>query len=111
MTTPENTNTNLRLGSLEQAIAHNTDRVGEVVKYMERLVVIEERNGFMLEQHRELKATFKEAIQTMTNQQLALDNKVRELQEKMIRLMTTFSILTTTVAIGIPYILKILSGA
>ncbi len=107
MTSDANT---LRLETLEKAVGQLTDRVGEVVKYMERLVVIEERNSFMAEQHRELKQTLKESIDAMSTKHSELDKKVGELQEKMIRMMTVFSCVTGVAAVAAPYIFKAMAG-
>ncbi|WP_156379694.1 hypothetical protein [Rhizobium sp. Leaf383] len=101
-------NTNFRLESVEKAVGQLTDRVGDIAKFMERLVTIEERNSFMTQKHDELKDSFKESVSMLTANQNALEAKVTALQEKMIRMLATFSVITGIGAVVAPYLLKAL---
>jgi pheromone shutdown protein TraB len=105
--------TNIRLENVERAVGQLTDRVGDIAKFMERLVSIEERNGFMTQKHEELKESFKESIAILTANHQALEKKVTALQEKMIRMLAIFSVITGIAAFVAPYIVKALmsSGA
>ena len=100
--------TNFRLESVEKAVGQLTDRVGDIAKFMERLVSIEERNGFMTQKHDELKQALKESITTLTANQAALERKVLALQEKMIRMLAVFSVISGIAAVAAPYVVKAL---
>ena len=101
---------NFRLDALERSITLMSDRVGEVAKYMERLVVLEERNVYMAEQVGSLKSEFKEAVRELKAQNEALEKKVNDLNEKMIKILTIFSLASAGLAIGAPYVIKALTG-
>lgn len=104
--------TNNRLENVERAVGQLTDRVGDIAKFMERLVSIEERNSFMTEKHEELKNSFKESVATLTASQIALDAKVTALQGQMIRMLAIFSVITGIAAIAAPYVIKaLMTGA
>ncbi|MBD9544237.1 hypothetical protein IB276_32860 [Ensifer sp. ENS04] len=104
--------TNIRLENVERAVGQLSDRVGDIAKFMERLVSIEERNGFMIQKHDELKESFKESIATLTANQVATDQKVSALQEKMIRMMAIFSVIAAATSFVAPYLVKaLMTGA
>lgn len=105
-----NDSTNVRLDTLERSVSEMSGRVGEVVKYMERLVIIEERNGFMVEQHRELKEMLKESISDLNKKNQTLDEKVGELSTNMVKMMAIFSAVTGLAAFAAPYVLKAVLG-
>lgn len=91
--------TTQRLDSLERSITLMSDRVGEVAKYMERLVVLEERNVY-----------FREALKEIKDQHKKLEVRIDDLNMKMVRVLTLFSVGSSVLAFGAPYILKALSG-
>lgn len=103
--------TNIRLENVERAVGQLTDRVGDIAKFMERLVSIEERNGFMTQKHEELKVTLKDSIEALSTRHGELDKKVTALQEKMIRMMAIFSVITGIAAFAAPYIVKALMNS
>jgi regulator of replication initiation timing len=98
--------TNSRLENVERSVNTLSDRVGDIAKFMERLVTIEERNGFMTQKHDELKSTLKEAIAAFTEKNAELEKKVTAIKERMIGLMAVYSVITSIAAVAAPYILK-----
>ena len=105
-----NDNTNHRLDTMERSIVALSEQVGNVAKFMERLVVIEERNGFMSEQYRELKDSFKESTAALAKKQEQLETTITNLKMEIVRIVTLFSVITAAVAIAAPYVLKALLG-
>ena len=104
--------TNIRLENVERAVGQLTDRVGDIAKFMERLVSIEERNGFMTQKHEELKETLKEAVATLNKKNDETDTKITAIKERMIWMMAIYSILTSALAVVAPHLLKmVLTGA
>lgn len=103
--------TNIRLESVERSVLQLTARVGEVATFMERLVSIEERNGFMNQKHDELKESIKESIAALSAKNAALEEKVGKLQEKMIRMLAIFSVVTGIAAFAAPYLVKALMAS
>ena len=95
--------THSRLDSLEQSISRMSEQVGQVARYMERLVVLEERNGYMLEQHRELKETVNKRIDL-------LEGKVQKLSEKMLIVWAFATVATTAITLAAPHVLKAMTG-
>lgn len=105
-----NDNTNHRLDTMERSIVALSEQVGNVAKFMERLVVIEERNGFMSEQYRELKEAQKESTASLVTKQEKLETTVTNMKMEIVRIVTLFSVITAAVAIVAPYVLKALLG-
>jgi len=100
--------TNIRLENVERAVGQLTDRVGDIAKFMERLVSIEERNGFMTEKHDELKETLKEAIAGLNQKNEATEAKIDALKEKMIRMAAFYSVAATVLGMAAPHLLKLI---
>lgn len=103
--------THIRLDSLENAVKHMTDRVVELAKYMERLVVLEERNNYTSEQIKDIRESFKGHIVRVEAQNAALQKELTSLKEKMIRLVAVFSCGTTALAVLAPHLIKFVLGA
>lgn len=103
-------NTNLRLDNMERSIVALSEQVGNVAKFMERLVVIEERNGFMSEQYRELKEALKESTAALAKKQEMLEASVSNLKMEIVKIVTIFSVITGAVAMAAPYVVKAVLG-
>ena len=103
-------NTNHRLDNMERSIVMLSEQVGNVARFMERLVVIEERNGFMSEQYRELKDALKESTAALSKKQELLETSVTNLKMELVKIVSVFSVITAVVAIAAPYVLKALLG-
>lgn len=100
--------TNIRLQNVERAVGTLTDRVGDIAKFMERLVTIEERNSFMTQKHDELKETLKEAVTALNTKVEESNTKITALKEQMIRWATGLAIVTAGASFFVPYLLKMI---
>ena len=103
-------NNDARLDTLERAIAQMSDQVGKVAEYMERLVKIEERNAFMIQQHKELKDSFKESVTSLNTRQIELEKTVRNLETRMVSFVATFSTISAIASILAPYVIRAVLG-
>jgi TPP-dependent indolepyruvate ferredoxin oxidoreductase alpha subunit len=99
-----------RLDSLETAVRLMSDRVVALADFMERLVVLEERNSFVASQVREVKDGFKEAIGEVKKEQSELSAKYTALNEKVLRLVTLCSVSTAVITTVAPMLLKKFAG-
>ncbi|MGZ2409247.1 hypothetical protein, partial [Rhizobium ruizarguesonis] len=81
-----------RLDSLETAVRLMSDRVVALADFMERLVVLEERNSFVVTQVKEVKDGFRESIGELKTQHADLEKKYTALNEKVVRLVTLCSV-------------------
>lgn len=98
--------THTRLDSLELAVRSMSDRVLQLAGFMERLVVLEERNGFMNEQMKENRDSFKEAIDSVRVQNTKLEEKFNSLNTQVIRLVTIMSFASTAIAVIAPFVIR-----
>lgn len=113
--------TSHRLDTLERSISIMSDRVGEVAKYMERLIVLEERNTYMADQLLSVKTDFKSAISDLKAQNTKieadlkaqtdkLEAQINDLNNKMVKVLTIFSIGSSALAFLAPHLLKVLTA-
>lgn len=113
--------TSHRLDTLERSISVMSDRVGEVAKYMERLIVLEERNTYMADQLLSVKTDFKSAISDLKAQNTKieadlkaqtdkLEAQINDLNNKMVKVLTIFSIGSSALAFLAPHLLKVLTA-
>lgn len=100
--------TNIRLDNVERAVGQLTDQVSNVAKFMERLVSIEERNGFMTEKHEELKETLKISIAEFVKKTNEQDKKIDALKERQIWMAAIFSVMGSIATMVVPYLLKMI---
>ena len=98
--------THARLDSLEVAVRSMSDRVVQLAGYMERLVVLEERNSFMSEQLKEVKEGVKQSIDDVKAQNAKLEEKFNSLNTQVVRLITIMSIASTAVGIIAPFVVR-----
>lgn len=98
--------THSRLENVERSVNQLSDRVGDIAKFMERLVTIEERNGFMTQKHEELKETLKESVGALGEKNKELEKKVTAIKERMIWMMAIYSVITSAAAVIAPHLLK-----
>lgn len=98
--------THTRLDSLELAVRSMSDRVIQLAGYMERLVVLEERNGYMSEQLKEVREGFRESLNEVKAQNAKLNEKFNSLNTQVVRLVTLMSIASTAVGIIAPFVVR-----
>jgi DNA integrity scanning protein DisA with diadenylate cyclase activity len=98
--------THIRLDSLESAVKQMSDRVVALAEFMERLVVLEERNSFVATQVKEVKDGFKESIGELKAQHADLEKKYTALNEKVVRLVTLCSVASAVISAVAPLLLK-----
>lgn len=95
-----------RLDGLESAVRQMSDRLVAMAEFMERLVVLEERNSFVSTQVKEVKDGFKEAIGELKAQHTDLEKKYTALNEKVVRLVTLCSVASAVISAVAPLLLK-----
>lgn len=100
----------IRLDSLETAVRLMSDRVVALADFMERLVVLEERNSFVASQVKEVKDGFRESIGELKVQHADLEKKYTALNEKVVRLVTLCSVSTAVISAVAPMLLKKFAG-
>jgi uncharacterized protein YydD (DUF2326 family) len=98
--------TNIRLDNVERAVGQLADQVSNVAKFMERLVSIEERNGFMTEKVDELKDALKQAVAELNKKNEDTDKKITALKERQIWMAAIYSVFGSVLAMLAPHLLK-----
>ena len=102
--------THIRLEGLETAVRLMSERVVALAEFMERLVVLEERNSFVSNQVKEVKDAFKEGNSELKEAHKELEAKYTALNDKVVRLVTLCSVASAVISAVAPLLLKKFAG-
>ncbi|CCV12917.1 hypothetical protein [Mesorhizobium sp. STM 4661] len=105
-----------RFEAMERSIITMSDQVGRVASYMERLVLVEERNSTLAVSFREqreetnrqletMSALFTKSVDKLVNKQEEADDKHEVLSTNVTRIMAVLGVVSTIITIIVPIVI------
>jgi len=100
----------IRLDNMERTIIGLTEQVSRVASYMERLVVVEERNSTMAKVITDFRADMKEELKSVKDDYKELNGKYESLNARVIQLFAGIGVISVLFSMVGPMLIKTFLG-